>query len=471
MKTYTFILSILCLTAFSQTFEGSWKAKLSTGNLSLRINIHIELLEDETYTGTFDSPDQGAFDLAFSSVTLSNNALICEADRMGVKLTLEAINDNKLEGHWEQAGNAFDLQFEPLTDDTAAVSKPQDPQPPFPYIEEKTFFTNADTDTIHGTITLPNGKGPFPGVVLITGSGPQNRDSEILGHRPFLVLADYLARKGIAVFRYDERGVGESGGHFNSATSKDFAHDASFALRHFAKHKLVDNKRVGLYGHSEGGMVAGIVNTAFTQPNFIILAAAPGVPIPELLYKQSDDIMRGQGVDEETRKETLQLNETIFELIASSKELDDAIKKVNGYFEQKIRRAEKNEDTKDVETIKANQEEINLSILTPWFFYFIHFDPEWAYESIRVPTLVINGKTDLQVWWEDNTQAIKHIVNAQGYTNINVITYENLNHLFQTSESGLPLEYAANEETFNEAVMKDIAEFILAQKKGKKIGK
>jgi esterase/lipase len=153
----------------------------------------------------------------------------------------------------------------------------------------------------------------------------------------------------------------------------------------------------------------------------------------------------------------------------NSKQLDDAFKKVNGYFEKEIQRAEDQNDIQKADALKASQKEINQSVLTPWFFYFIQFNPRAVYSGINIPTLVINGKTDVQVWWEDNTQGIKNIVNDAGHQDIEVITYHQLNHLFQTSESGLPLEYASNEETFNESVMRDIAAFILTQKKGKKI--
>jgi len=463
-------LSLLFTSTYGQTFIGSWRGEINTGAIALRVNIHISQEDDSTYAGTFDSPDQGAYDLSFSSVTVSNNTLTCKAANMGIVLTAEAMEEGDLEARWVQGGAAFPMQFVRFTNDGDDLTrKPQDPSPPFPYSEEHTYFVNANNDTIHGTFTLPKGKGPFPGVVLITGSGPQNRNSEILGHRPFWVLADHLTREGIAVFRYDERGVGESGGDFQSATSQDFAHDASLALKHLAQHKLVDNKRAGLFGHSEGGMVAGIVNAEFIQPSFLILAAAPGIPIPELLYKQTEDIMRGQNVSKETRDELLQRNAIIYELMINSKQLDDAFKKVNGYFEKEIQRAEDQNDIQKTDALKSSQKEINQSVLTPWFFYFIQFNPRAVYSGINIPTLVINGKTDVQVWWEDNTQGIKNIVNDAGHQDIEVITYHQLNHLFQTSESGLPLEYASNEETFNESVMRDIAAFILTQKKGKKI--
>lgn len=460
MKCNFALLCLLSTAMNAQDFKGSWGGELNVGVTTMRINIHINSRESGTYIGTFDSPDQGAFGLPFSSVTIAENTLECREENMNIVIKAEATGADGLEATFVQAGQSFAMQFKRMEYTDVDQRKPQDPEPPFPYLEERAFFTNKNGDTIHGTITIPEGKGKFPGVILITGSGPQNRDSEILGHRPFLVLSDYLTRRGIAVFRYDERGVGESGGDFNSATTRDFAADAFAALQHLANHKKVDPKRVGVYGHSEGGMVAAILNAEFTQPHFLILAASPGIPIPDLLQRQVEDIMRVQEMPQTERTNILERNKIIYTHILNSNTLEDARIKVNSYFDQRIQTAQEEGDNSTRGELQSVQKEINHSVLTPWFFYFIRYNPEKVLSGISVPTLIINGKTDLQVWWEDNTQAIARILKVNGNQNATVITYENLNHLFQTSESGLPLEYASIEETFNEKAMQDIAEFI-----------
>lgn len=455
--------------AYGQDFSGSWKGKLDVGTMEMRINIHITASESQQYSGTFDSPDQGAYDLPFTSVTVVDDELTCTNESMGIVLTATFIEDDDLEARWMQGGMAFPISFKRAEGAIEREKKAQDPEPPFPYEEEFLFVVNEHSDTIHGTLTLPNNVKKAPVVILITGSGPQNRDSEILGHRPFLVLADYLTRQGIAVFRYDERGVGESGGDFATATSRDFASDAALILQMIAKHKSIDNKRIGVYGHSEGAMVAAILNAEFINPNFIILAAGPGVPIPELLRRQSDDILKIQGVTRSKRDDINNLNADIYRFLENSENLESASIKINEYFNKLITEADNENDEDKLQRVVETKKSIRENVITPWFHFFIKFDPEYYYGQISVPTLIINGKKDLPVWWEDNPTAIKRIITESSNKQVEMKIYDDINHLFQTAETGSPMEYAGNEETFNEEIMADIADFINAQKAGKRI--
>ncbi len=467
----TLIVSIVLFNthAHGQDFSGSWKGKLDVGTMEMRINIHITPSESGPYSGTFDSPDQGAYDLPFTSVVVVDGELTCTNESMGIVLTATFVEDDDLEARWMQGGMAFPISFKRAEGAIEREKKVQDPEPPFPYEEEFLFVVNEQGDTIHGTLTLPNNVKKAPVVILVTGSGPQNRDSEILGHRPFLVLADYLSRQGIAVFRYDERGVGESGGDFLTATSRDFASDAALIVQMIAKHKNIDNRRIGVYGHSEGAMVAAILNAEFINPNFIILAAGPGVPIPELLRKQSDDILKTQGATRSKRDEINSLNTDIYNFLVNSEDLESAAIKINEYFNKLMVEAEKENDEDKLQRIVETKKSIRENVITPWFHFFIKFDPEHYYGQINVPTLIINGKKDLQVWWEDNPTAIQRIITESGNKQVEMKIYDDINHLFQTAETGSPMEYAGNEETFNKKIMADIAEFINAQKAGKRI--
>ncbi|MCH8545683.1 MAG: alpha/beta hydrolase [Cryomorphaceae bacterium] len=460
---------LISISAYGQDFNGSWIGKLDVGTMEMRINIHISTSESGQLTGTFDSPDQGAFDLPFTSVTVTDDELTCINESMGITLTAAFIEDNDLEARWLQGGMAFPVSFQRAEGPIGREKKKQDPVPPFPYEESFLFVVNEDGDTIHGTLTLPHDVKKAPLVILITGSGPQNRDSEILGHRPFLVLADYLSRRGIAVFRYDERGVGESGGNFETATSRDFAADAGLIIRTVANHKRIDNRRIGVYGHSEGAMVAAILNAEFINPNFLILAAGPGVPIPELLKRQTDDILRMQGTVRSKREDINSLNSDIYNFLLSSETLEAASVKINNYFNKLIEKADDQNDKESLQRIMETKKSMRDNVMTPWFHFFIKFDPDHYYSQINIPTLIINGKKDLQVWWEDNPTAIKRLISASGNEQVEMKIYDNINHLFQTSETGAPMEYAGNEETFNVDIMADIATFIHAQKAGKKI--
>ena len=465
----TIITAFLLTTAHcvqSQDFTGSWTGSLDFGKEKLTVNIHIKQGDHGILTGTFDSPDQGAYDLPFQSVETKDVQLICLEKRMNIKLVAEFVGDDDLEASWTQGGQAFPISFRRLEGEVVDKSKLQDPVPPFPYEEEELWFINTKGDTLYGTLTHPKGKKKAPGIILITGSGPQDRNSEILGHRPFFVLSDYLTRQGIAVFRYDERGVGMSGGDFSTATSEDFAKDAAEALKRMACHPNVDNKRLGVFGHSEGGIVAPLMNASFLQPHFLILAAAPGVPSRDLLLMQNDKIGEVQGLTKKQRERSREENTALFDLIIESANIEDAHTKINQYFDEKI---EGSKEISDVKRLEQLRKSVHTSMLTPWFDYFIRYQPEAHLRSIQTPTLAINGKLDVQVPWEENTREIREAFEKSGNTNLHIKTYDALNHLFQTAKTGSPMEYAQNTETFNEEVMADIAEFILGQKKGKRI--
>jgi fermentation-respiration switch protein FrsA (DUF1100 family) len=461
MHRYLFFLLLGFATfTYGQQFHGSWTGEMNIGIQKLKINIHIDSIEAHVVKGSFDSPNQGAFGIAFNDVRIRNGELMCRLSEADITFHAELMGPDEMEGRWIQGGQSFGFPLKPLLEEDRKPKRPQEPSPPFPYLEEAFFFINDDGDTLHGTLTIPRGRKRFPAVILITGSGPQDRNSEILGHKPFLVLADHLTRMGIAVLRFDERGVGESGGDFDRATTGDFGADVRQAYLKLLKHRRIDKKRVGLFGHSEGGWTAMIANNELqnTPPAFLIMAAASGLPAKELLLLQRDWIEELQGLSKRQREKSREEVSVYFDIMLAANSLEEAHTKLEGHFAVKAR------DYDDPEALRKEYAVISNSMLTPWFYFFLHYPVRDGIHAIKSPTLVINGRLDSQVPAEENTRSFLRIL-QQNRVPVEVKIYDSLNHLFQTCTDGNPMNYATIEETFNEQVMQDVGEFILRIKK------
>jgi dienelactone hydrolase len=338
------------------------------------------------------------------------------------------------------------------------LNRPQHPEPPFEYSEIPVAFQNErEVIQLKGLITKQDGDGPFPAVVLVTGSGPQDRNSEIFGHKPFLVIADYLTKQGIVVLRYDERGVGESEGQFSSATSVDFKDDALFAIEYLRKQAFVDNQRVGVVGHSEGGLISWLIGAEQNKADFLVALAAPVVPIPDLMLKQTEDISRTSGSPRELVNQQVSINKKFYDLITNSKNSDDALSKIpelvdeilGGYgLEKEILEQQANSLGSTFE-----------KSINPWFYNFIKTNPEMYISKITVPTFAAFGGKDLQVNAAQNGNRLIELFQKKPAL-LQLQVYPELNHLFQKAETGAVSEYEAIEETFNVIVLQDIIAFI-----------
>jgi dipeptidyl aminopeptidase/acylaminoacyl peptidase len=242
-----------------------------------------------------DSPDQGASGIHVETVTYKNGNLILEVKSIRGVFEGTLKEDGKtIEGEWKQAGSVFPLVLY-YVDKVPETRREQDPVKPYPYAEEEVTYENKEAGVkLAGTLTYPDSVGPFPAVILITGSGPQNRDEGILGHRPFLVISDYLTRQGIAVLRVDDRGVGGSTGNFSQATTEDFVEDVLAGVEYLKSRKDIDSSRIGLLGHSEGGLIAPLVAVKSPDVAFIILMAGPGVTGEKIIMSQSELISRAE---------------------------------------------------------------------------------------------------------------------------------------------------------------------------------
>ena len=445
------------------SIEGIWEGKLKVPGIELRIVFKISKNPDGTLTATLDSPDQGATDIPVEEVIFKDNTLRLEVKSAGGVFEGKVSEDFLvIEGEWKQSGQTLPLTLKRV-DKAVEILRPQEPKKPHPYIEEELVYENKEAGiTLAGTLTLPPGKGPSPVVLLISGSGPQDRNEIIYNHRPFLVLADYLTRQGIAVLRVDDRGVGKSTGDFSQATSEDFASDVLAGIEYLKTRKEINPEQIGLIGHSEGGLIAPMVAVKSLDVAFIVLMAGTGLTGEEILYLQGALISRAMGVSEEDIAKNRQFNEKIFSLIKEEKDEKTIEEKLRQMFMDDW--ADLNEEEKS--RIGVSEEFLNAqlqNLLSPWYRFFLAYDPKPTLTKVKCPVLAINGEKDLQVPPKENLNAIEGALVAGGNKNFIVKELPNLNHLFQTAQTGLPAEYAKIEETISPESLKIISDWILEQ--------
>lgn len=468
------IVSCSSLVIFAQQqdtsvigIEGIWQGELKVPGTVLRIVFKVSKNPDGTLTATLDSPDQGATDIPVEEVIFKDNILRLNVKSVGGVFEGKVSEDFLvIEGEWKQSGGAFPLTVKRV-DKAVEILRPQVPKKPYPYIEEEVIYENKDAEiTLAGTLTLPSGNAPFPVILLISGSGPQDRNETIYNHRPFLVLADYLTRQGVAVLRVDDRGVGKSTGDFSQATSVDFASDVLAGIEYLKTRKEINPKQIGLIGHSEGGLIAPMVAVKSADAAFIVLMAGTGLTGEEILYLQGALISRAMGVSEEDIAKNRQFNEKIFSVIKEEKDKKMAEEKLRQMFMADW--AELNDEEKS----RIGDPEVFLkaqlqSLLSPWLKFFLTYDPKPTLSKVKCPVLAINGEKDLQVPPKENLSAIEEALVAGGNKNFTVKELPGLNHLFQTAQTGLPAEYVKIEETISPVALKIIGDWIFEQTKNK----
>lgn len=441
--------------------EGIWEGKLKVPGVELRIVFKISKNPNGTLTATLDSPDQGATDIPVEGVIFKGNTLHLEVKSVGGVFEGKVSEDFLvIEGEWKQSGGAFPLTVKRV-DKAVEILRPQVPKKPYPYIEEELVYENKEAGiTLAGTLTLPSGDAPFPVVLLITGSGPQDRNETIYNHRPFMVLADYLTRQGVAVLRVDDRGVGKSTGDFSQATSVDFASDVLAGIEYLKARKEINPKQIGLIGHSEGGLIAPMVAVKSPYVAFIVLMAGTGLTGEEILYLQGALISRAMGVSEEDITKNRQFNEKIFSVIKEEKDKKNAEERLRQMFMEDWEKMsdEKKEQIGDPEVFLKAQLQ---SLLSPWLKFFLTYDPKPTLSKVKCPVLAINGEKDLQVPPKENLSAIEEALVAGGNKNFIVKELPGLNHLFQTAQTGVPSEYVKIEETISPIALKIITDWIL----------
>ena len=463
-------LAVLFLTVSANAQEiatqkvvGDWQGILDAGAVKLRIVLHFKVNE-KNLLGAMDSPDQGANGIPIDSVAFENSTLKFVMSRLGA--TYEGtLNGEEIVGKFTQGGVALPLNLKRGAA-TAPPKRPQTPVKPYPYDEQEIEFENKPANIkLAGTLTLPRTKAPFPVVVLITGSGPQDRNETMLGHQPFLVLADHLTRQGIAVLRFDDRGVAKSKGNFATATSEDFATDVLSAVAYLKTRKEINPKKIGLIGHSEGAMIAPMCAVKSNDISFLVMMAGPGVTGEEALYEQSRLMMIAEGSTPDEAARNRKLQEKMFAVLKTEKDESAAEKKLREVVVAHI--AEMSEAQKKLADANpgALLQQVK-AVNTAWTRFFVLYDPRPALRQIKIPVLAINGELDLQVSAKQNLPEIAKALKTGGNKNFKIVELPNLNHLFQPTKTGAFSEYGKIEETISPAVLTIMSEWIRKQVSG-----
>jgi len=460
MKTRPyFLLIFLCTIVLNaQDFTGPWNGTLNIQGTSLKIVFDISKSE-KGYTATMDSPDQGAMDIPVTTTRIKDSQITLKLDDLGIAYT-GTLSDGKIQGVFSQGGQDFPLVLDKNVHEQAPLARPQEPKPPYPYHSEEVSFENEKAGIrLAGTLTMPKETSGFPTVVLISGSGPQNRDEELMGHKPFLVLSDHLTRNGIAVLRYDDRGVGKSTGDFKTATSADFASDVQSAVTYLRGRREIDPNRIGLVGHSEGGLIAPMVAAGSPTVDFMVLMAGSGIRGDKLLLLQEELIERVLGTPEPEIERMLETNGKLFDAIMNSNDDTGLKSELRGILEGEHEIKVPDGMTKEA-YVAAQVDQFT----SPWVTYFLRYDPRNNLGKVKCPVLAINGSKDLQVPPKENLSAIKNALSEGGNNRVTIIEFPGLNHLFQESDTGSPMEYARIEQTMAPIVLEEITDWILDQK-------
>jgi len=347
----------------------------------------------------------------------------------------------------------------------SSIKRPQEPTKLFSYHSEDVRFQNRTANiTLAGTLTLPTTSGNYPVVILISGQGPQNRDEEVYGHKPFLVISDYLTKKGIAVLRFDDRGTGQSSGDFISATSLDFATDVESAVAYLKSRTEINKNKIGLIGHSEGGLIAPIVAAKSQDVAFIVLLAGMGLPGDKLMLLHEELIERSMGIPEAEIQKSKTFITAMSKLLPKSNDPQIFKEGLTQYtaenFEEMPTFMKPPEMTKE-EYISAQIDMFS----SPWWQFIIRYDPATSLEKVNCPVLALNGVNDLQVPPKENLAAISNALINGNNENVTIKELPNLNHFFQESETGSPAEYAVIEQTFSPVALAEISNWILKQVK------
>jgi pimeloyl-ACP methyl ester carboxylesterase len=457
--TLTFSILLIAMNLSAQDWIGNWEGTLIAGPQKMKIVFHITKDSDGKLGATMDSPDQLAYDIKMDDAVVKNGEITLSLQVSHAEYIGKMNEDKKgITGNWIQG---VPLELNLTKTEVDLYKRPQEPKGPFPYKIEEVSYENKKANSIKlaGTLTIPDGEEKHPVVILISGSGPQDRDGSMLKHKYFWVLADYLTRNGFAVLRFDDRGFAKSEGTFVGATSADFATDVAAGVKFLKGHSNIDAENIGLMGHSEGGMIAPIVARKDKNIAFMILLAGPGVPGSELLLQQSDDLMKEKGIDENIRKSLQSINSKLYETIIKDKknktDIDDLMEAVKEEFD-----AISEEDKKTMKITRSAFRQSLKALESPWMRYLIRSVPDDYLKKVKCPVLALNGDKDLQIAGKVNLDGIKASLTKAKNTKSKCVLLPNLNHLFQTCETGAIEEYVNIEETFSPDAMKLILEWL-----------
>jgi pimeloyl-ACP methyl ester carboxylesterase len=470
------ILSALLFIGAAKLSAQNLPVKTTWEGTMLNIRIILRLSEDSLTrekTAAFDVPQQGAIGLKASKFTVTNDSISVLIAAMQVNYSA-AFNADKTEmtGIWKQGAAKVSLLLKRVANADITYKRPQTPKAPFLYQEEKVIYHNKDKSIQYGaTLTIPNNAQNVPAVIMITGSGQEDRDEAIFGHKPFWVIADYLTRNGIAVLRVDDRGVGESTGDVINATSADFANDVLVGIDYLKAHKGIDVKNIGLIGHSEGGVIAPMVANQSADVAFIVSMAGVGVKGIDIGMSQLKDAYQPLGftADESNRIEAFY--KEIMAIAVSDLRGEELKKTVNSYITKWV--ADQPESFLKKARFAGPDAAANVSktmerLFSPWMRYFLRYDPAATLTKIKIPVLALNGGKDVQVRAKENLEGFSTQLTRAGNKNFKTVLFPNLNHLFQNAKTGAITEYVDIEETVSPEVLDVMTKWILSLKPSSK---
>lgn len=436
--------------------DGTWNGTINRNGVDLRLILHIKTTDTGTQI-SLDSPD-----MMTSGIQVTD--LVREGDSVSYKIPAASgsfvgtlIDANTLQGTWTipDQDDAIVTFVRAENNEPKVRNRPQVPTEPYPYQSIEVEFNNplASDVTLAGTLTIPEGEGPFACAILLSGSGPQDRNETVFGHQPFLVLSDYLTRNRIAVLRYDDRGIAQSTGDFSQATSADFATDANAAFKFLSKRKEIAPDAIGFVGHSEGGLIAPIAMKDNPSVAFLVMLAGPGTPALQIVKSQNRLIALSQGATEEDIAKTESINSLITSAVAKSISTQDAEDKIREILTPDART-----------TLGIDESQVNLIVAqstSPWTRYFLGYDPANFLPLIERPILALNGQLDRQVPADENLEGIAQL--TQSNPDVTIHNLADLNHMFQHAKTGALGEYNDIEETFAPSAMDLIAQWINAR--------
>ena len=458
IKKYSFACAglVAVFSAFGQkNVSGIWQGML-TGT-QFRLVFHIT--EDKNgLSASLDSPDQGVMNIKASTITLKGDSVTISFNRPTVTYQGKIANDSSIDGTWIQNNVNASLHLN-RTAQAIVLNRPQTPRPPFPYKSQDVIYFNPDKSIQYGaTITIPEGKGPFPAALLITGSGQQNRDEEIFGHKPFAVIADYLTRNGYIVLRVDDRSIGQTTGNFATSTSRDFANDAEISLDYLKQRPEVNANKIGLIGHSEGGMIAQVIAAERKDIAFIISLAGPGEKITGLMTHQDSAVLASAGMSKNYVAVYSELYGKLLPAIVAAGSKSDAADTARAVMDQWINRSPKEIvlATTGIHDDASKDKLINKfvdQLYTPWWRYFLTYDPAPNIKKSNAQVLVLNGDKDIQVIAATNLPAWEEALKKSRSKSYEIKKLPGLNHLFQHCMLCTVPEYGKLEETFAPEVL------------------
>ena len=444
-KRIVWVLALASASWAQTGMEGTWQGSLARGKL--RIGLQISKNETGEWTSMFYSIDQGSAGMPVKLTTVSGQTLHFEMPARGIKYdgTLSA-DGQEIAGMLNQ-GAALPLIFKRVAKlDT--LNRPQTPKGPFPYDAMEVSYEN-NQGKLAGTLTVPHGSGPFPAAIMISGSGPENRDEEVFGHQPFWVIADYLSRRGIAILRLDDRGVGGSGGSSQHQTMDQMAADVISGVDFLKARKEIDGKQIGVIGHSEGGTVGPLAASRSSDIAFVVMLAGTGVTGDQLMYLQSELIDKASGVPAQTTAQNRALQEMIFNIVRAE---PDETKAIANFRVEWLK-------THGSAPSAAAESQVK-GVLLPEIRSFAFLDPAEALRKLKIPVLAMNGARDLQVPPVQNLPAIAAALAAGGNTDFQIVELPGMNHLFQSCRKGTPDEYGTIDETFSPIALGVMGEWL-----------